>query len=94
MNYMEMFLFGHKPAIYGTTLEKLLDHMVFYLKQNYPYLNLKNNGINLIDDADTYLFFQREEQKQYFINQFQQVQPKSPEFHFLLDKALGYPPKR
>lgn len=91
MNYIEMFLLGHKPAIYGTTLEKLLDHMVFYLKQKYPYI--KNNGINLIDEAETYLFFQKEEQKQFFLNQFRQIQSKSPEFHYLLGKTLGYPPK-
>ncbi|MBA4542904.1 hypothetical protein H1164_08315 [Thermoactinomyces daqus] len=93
MNFFEMFIQGLKPAIYRTTLESEFAKRLPFLVENFPYISSQETEkIVLIPGAETYVFFQDQEQKERFKKELEYTEANSPEFHRLLGITLGYPP--
>jgi hypothetical protein len=85
---IDAFLLGMKPAYYGNTGSPTMVNNMDKL-EHYPCIT---DGIDIFDGQDFFLFFQDEQLKNDFLNKVNQVPPRSPAFHELLGKALGYPP--
>ncbi|RAL22001.1 hypothetical protein [Thermoflavimicrobium daqui] len=91
MPSFESFIKGHKPAIYENSLCPLFSKVLPDLLLKYPFINGDNIALN--DEGETYLFFDNEELKESFENQLSDITKGSLEFHRLLGRTLGYPPK-
>lgn len=67
---MKLFMSGYKPAYYDTILSNGFMKYLPTLVQKYPYLN---QGVGLIEDTTTYMFFQNEDLKNSFQTQIKNI---------------------
>lgn len=85
---VDAFLLGMKPALYGNTGSPTMMTNIEKLMK-YPHIT---KGIDIFDGEDFFLFFQNEDLKNRFLQNVDQVMPRTPMFHELLGNTLGYPP--